>query len=397
MTWYRFDWDVFVTDDMIGRVAGAVGHPDPGAVRALIGPRLRRVLEVVGGPPVGRGQPDADERTELAAGLLHQAVGHALAPYRDRTAPGFVLENRDGAAPLLHAFDRIDVNRASAAELESLPAVGDGLARAIVAERTAAGAFRNLDDLVERVHGLGPVAARQLQATTELGAPTARPPLQLPGTLEGDLALLVTLQQRPDAAAGLDAAFDVLVGQLSGQRRRRRPGEWESTPGAAPAASVADEVVVLFGSSYFSELQRIFGAATSRIDVCMFHVVLPQPGHPTAQLLHALIDAHSRGVAVRVLLDSDRPTDPYLSTVINTPAATHLAAHGVAVRMDPAHTLLHSKFVLVDDQLTLVGSHNWSAGSYFHFDDLTLAVRSTLTCAAMRGRFDQLWGAGSDL
>ncbi len=53
---------------------------------------------------------------------------------------------RDGA--------RIDVNRASAGDLELLPGVGPTLARRIVSHRAAHGPFARAEDLLQ-VHGIG--------------------------------------------------------------------------------------------------------------------------------------------------------------------------------------------------------------------------------------------------
>ncbi|MCA9310653.1 MAG: ComEA family DNA-binding protein [Phycisphaerales bacterium] len=50
---------------------------------------------------------------------------------------------------------RIDLNHASASELEVLPGIGPGRASAIVAAREGRGGFRTLDDL-ESVPGIGP-------------------------------------------------------------------------------------------------------------------------------------------------------------------------------------------------------------------------------------------------
>lgn len=49
----------------------------------------------------------------------------------------------------------IDVNRASAAELELLPGIGPGLAARIIEDRAQRGAFASVADL-ERVRGIGP-------------------------------------------------------------------------------------------------------------------------------------------------------------------------------------------------------------------------------------------------
>lgn len=56
----------------------------------------------------------------------------------------------------------LDLNAATAEELETLPGVGPSLARAIVEHRTRNGRFRTLDDLVD-VPGIGPAKLAALR------------------------------------------------------------------------------------------------------------------------------------------------------------------------------------------------------------------------------------------
>jgi len=56
----------------------------------------------------------------------------------------------------------LDLNRASAAELERLPGVGPALAARIVAYRDSIGRFRAVDDL-DRVRGIGPALLERLR------------------------------------------------------------------------------------------------------------------------------------------------------------------------------------------------------------------------------------------
>lgn len=57
---------------------------------------------------------------------------------------------------------RVDPNRASAAELETLPGIGPAIAARIIAEREANGPFRSLDELL-RVSGIGPATLDRLR------------------------------------------------------------------------------------------------------------------------------------------------------------------------------------------------------------------------------------------
>jgi competence ComEA-like helix-hairpin-helix protein len=81
-------------------------------------------------------------------GRAPEPVAEAVAPERE------VVEEEP-------PDDRIDLNRADAAELQRLPGIGPGGARRIVEEREANGPYRTAGDLV-RVAGFGPGRVRGL-------------------------------------------------------------------------------------------------------------------------------------------------------------------------------------------------------------------------------------------
>jgi competence protein ComEA len=73
-------------------------------------------------------------------------------------SPGSPLAQRDSAmhqARPLAAGEKVDVDAAGVSELARLPKVGPGLAKTIVADRDAHGAFGSLEGL-DRVPGIGP-------------------------------------------------------------------------------------------------------------------------------------------------------------------------------------------------------------------------------------------------
>ena len=87
-------------------------------------------------------------------------------------ALGLVLLSGAAQAGSETAVAPLDLNRATAAELEALPGIGEVKAAAILAVRDARGGFESMDEL-ESVRGIGPSLAAKLRPLLKLGA---RPP-----------------------------------------------------------------------------------------------------------------------------------------------------------------------------------------------------------------------------
>lgn len=85
----------------------------------------------------------------IAAALLLAAAGLSVVP--DRTADAAL----SAAAPVRSAESfRLDLNDATAEELESLPGIGPALAERILARRAELGGFRSKEDVLS-VSGIG--------------------------------------------------------------------------------------------------------------------------------------------------------------------------------------------------------------------------------------------------
>jgi len=89
----------------------------------------------------------------LAAGLA-EFVGR-LPTSSPPAAPVFAFDEVDVLAPAYVVRGPVDVNIASAGDLERLPGIGAVLAARIVAEREERGPFATIDDMA-RVNGIGP-------------------------------------------------------------------------------------------------------------------------------------------------------------------------------------------------------------------------------------------------
>jgi competence protein ComEA len=143
---------------VVVHVVGAVVAP--GVQRLPVGARVVDAVEAAGGST-----PDADlGRINLAAALADGQqvyvlrMGEAAPPLPVSGGPG----GADGGAGAAGAGGLIDVNTASAAQLDELPGVGPTTAEAIVAHRDEHGPFLAVDDLLD-VRGIGEAKLEQLR------------------------------------------------------------------------------------------------------------------------------------------------------------------------------------------------------------------------------------------
>jgi competence protein ComEA len=154
------------TASVVVDVVGAVHNA--GVVTLPGGARVIDAIEAAGGAAGG-----ADlTRLNLAAVLGDGArvavplVGQPPPPIDPTAVSGASAAGApSGASPSASetgAAERVNVNTASAQELEALPGVGPATAAAIIAERESNGPFTVIDDL-DRVQGIGPAKLEQLR------------------------------------------------------------------------------------------------------------------------------------------------------------------------------------------------------------------------------------------
>jgi competence protein ComEA len=148
-----------VSTEVVVHVVGAVAAP--GVQRLPTGSRVIDAVEAAGGAAA-----DADlSRVNLAAVLADGQQVVVLRPGEAPPAAAGAGPSGPGAADGAAGDGDgalVDINRASAAELEELPGVGPATAEAIIAHRDQNGPFASVDDLLD-VRGIGEAKLEQLR------------------------------------------------------------------------------------------------------------------------------------------------------------------------------------------------------------------------------------------
>jgi mitochondrial cardiolipin hydrolase len=155
--------------------------------------------------------------------------------------------------------------------------------------------------------------------------------------------LLKVLQRRPDHGAAIDAA------------------EAHFSP----------------GDDCPRRIVQLFSHARARVDVCVFTIT-------DDRLAAAILDAHRRGVAVRIITDNEKVLDQGSDI-------PRLEAAGIPLRVDRTEYHMHHKFALFDDSLLLTGSYNWTRGAAAFNDENLVLTGDRRLIGAFATTFEKIW------
>ena len=89
----------------------------------------------------------------------------------------------------------------------------------------------------------------------------------------------------------------------------------------------------------------------------------------SAPIAKALMDAHKRGVDVAVILDKSQRTEKYSE-------ADFIVHAGIRTLIDPVHAIAHNKIMIIDGQVVITGSFNFTKAAEEHNAENLLIIRN---------------------
>jgi mitochondrial cardiolipin hydrolase len=118
-------------------------------------------------------------------------------------------------------------------------------------------------------------------------------------------------------------------------------------------------------------------SATKDLKICMFTI----SDDPIAE---TVAGCHKQGINVRIITDDgkvfDKGSDIY-----------SLSRMGIKIKMDTYRSLMHHKFVIIDNQKLLTGSYNWTrTGSDFNNENVLITDNNRIV-KAYKKEFKRLW------
>lgn len=135
---------------------------------------------------------------------------------------------------------------------------------------------------------------------------------------------------------------------------------------------------------YFSPKDKGVSAIIPLIDNSQKYVYIPAFLITRKDLAQSLINAHNRGVSVKVILDAT-------NTHTSSSKMKLLRQSGIQVKTENFAGKLHSKSVIIDDSYTVIGSMNFSRSGEAANDENLLIIKNPEIAQFYKTFFQYLW------
>ncbi len=186
-----------------------------------------------------------------------------------------------------------------------------------------------------------------------------------------------------DRAGYLNRAF-AAAAEILPRRADRKVLEWllevaKTLTRPATGTRRGDVAEALFEPRHncAARLHALIDSCASRLEICVFTLT-------DDDLTEAVLEAHGRGVEVRVITDDEKSLDLGSD-------ALRLRKAGIDLRfdVDPGH--MHHKFALFDRRLLVTGSYNWTRGAAESNHENIVVTDDLRLVTPFCQEFDHLW------
>lgn len=145
----------------------------------------------------------------------------------------------------------------------------------------------------------------------------------------------------------------------------------------------ADDVVPLVDGDYYPQVHQALTAAKKSI-LCVMYIADLNPKYKDGweyNLVNDLINAHRRGVNVTVIFDQNtmfwETGGKWKKTERKSENAYELLKrNGVPVYYDSIDRVTHSKILVIDDYITILGSTNWTYSALKKNHEASVLIKS---------------------
>lgn len=145
-----------------------------------------------------------------------------------------------------------------------------------------------------------------------------------------------------------------------------------------------ENVFILTDDNYFPYALSSLVSANKSIHMVMYSLNY-YPDHPDSKvnmLIDQLALAVERGVDVRIVVDEYATEKPVLTMLKNK---------GINIKYDSKNKTTHAKLIIIDENIIIIGSTNWSYYALEKNHETSLLIKSQNLAKEMERYFEKIW------
>ena len=142
----------------------------------------------------------------------------------------------------------------------------------------------------------------------------------------------------------------------------------------------SSEVVILFSPKNYAmeKVERLIDSSKESIDLSIFFLTYNK-------VVKKLVDAHNRGVNVRVIIDATGASNGYSKH-------QYLRDQGIEVKVENWGGKMHMKTAVIDNKHIVIGSMNWTKAGVTKNDENTLIIKNDIENSKyLTNHFNEMW------
>jgi phosphatidylserine/phosphatidylglycerophosphate/cardiolipin synthase-like enzyme len=133
---------------------------------------------------------------------------------------------------------------------------------------------------------------------------------------------------------------------------------------------------------YFSPHGGCTEAIVKEIENAKSSIFIQAYSFTSAPIAKALVEAHKRGINIKVILDKSQKSANYSS-------ATFLSNSGIPTFIDSAHAIAHNKIIIIDKRVVIGGSFNFTSAAENKNAENLIILRSKEIAAKYQENWQQ--------
>ena len=162
-------------------------------------------------------------------------------------------------------------------------------------------------------------------------------------------------------------------------------------------SEMENQIKAISDKSFFSYALDMIQNAKKEICITtyLFDFVPSEPDSNISRLFQEIVNAHKRGVKIRIFLEQSSFSFNEHIHQKNWESAQFLNSQGIeGIRFDKAKQITHCKIILTDKNRALVGSTNWYSHDINFGHQVNFIIEENSVIAGLVEYFDNLYGAG---